>query len=264
MTLVRSQGFIPIEADPAIKGELLLVASELLEKVTQKAGFSSELLASIYIRRGVAYFLNKEYRLAIEDFERAITLVPKFIWAYGLRGIAYYLLNEYQLAIVDFDRALELDPNYVWAYAGRGFAYGYFKNFEQAMEDFDSAFALDPNFALAYTNLGITRLWMQDISLAQANFTQAWQLDATDILAKWMSEWCTMCEKKADSGMANRLETIAAIDPQQCIAFVCQGVAVWLLEYSMKAMAMLDQAIHLDPDTWDAYFWKAIVLASLQ
>lgn len=456
-----------IEADPAIKGELLLAASELLKKVAQKPGFSSKLLASIYIRRGLAFFLNNEYRLAIEDFEQAIALVPKFIWAYGLRGIAYYLLNEYQLAITDFDyaiklaprfawayakrgiayrqlkdyerafedfdraltlnpdyarvyvergiaykeikeykqaivdfdraleldpkldqayiirremyllledpqqiiedldsvlalnpiawayicrgetysqikeyrqaiedfdraltldpnsaaayynrgfayrnlreyehaikdfdRALELDPNYVWAYAGRGetrrllreyqqaitdfdhaialdsryawayagrgIAYGHLKDFEQAMEDFDSAFALDPNFAWAYTNVGITRLWMQDISLAQADFIRACQLDPTDIFARWMSEWCTMCEKKPDSEMVNRLESIAALDLQHYTAFVCQGVAAWLCEYYEKALAMLDQATLLDPDTWDAYFWKAIVLASLQ
>jgi len=456
-----------IEADPANKGELLLAASELLMKVAQKPEFSPKLRASIYIRRGLAYFLNNEYQYAIGDFDQAIILVPKFIWAYGLRGIAYYLLNEYQLAIADFDyaiklaprfawayakrgiayrqlkdyerafedfdralilnpdyarvyiergiaykeikeykqaivdfdraltldpkldqayiirremyrlledpqqiiedldsvltlnpiawayicrgetyakikeykkaiedfdraltldshsaaayynrgqayrnlkeyeyaikdfdRAIELDPNYVWAYAGRGetrqllkeyhhaikdfdralalypqdasayagrgIAYGYLKDFEQAMEDFDSAFALDPNFAWAYTNSGITRLWMQDISLAQADFTQAWQLDSTDILAGWMGEWCTMCEKKADSGMVNRLEAIAAIDPLHCTAFVCRGVAAWLGEYYEKALAMLDQAILLDPDTWDAHFWKAIVLASLQ
>src|SRR5436853_5681798 len=41
-------------------------------------------------------------------------------------------------------------------------------------------------------------------------------------------------------------------------------VAAWLCEYFEKALALLGQATLLDPDTWDAYFWKAIVLASLQ
>lgn len=220
--------------------------------------------AAAYYNRGVAYRNLKEYEYAIKDFDRALELDPNYAWAYASRGETRRLFKEYQQAITDFDRAIALDSKYAWAYAGRGIAYTYLKNFEQAMEDFDRAFALDPNFAWAYANLGITRLWMRDISLAQADFAKASQLDPTDILAWWMSEWCVMCEKKADSEMVNRLEAIAAIDPHHYTAFVCRGVAVWLLEYSEKALAMLDQAILLAPDAWDAYFWKAIVLASIE
>jgi tetratricopeptide (TPR) repeat protein len=61
----------------------------------------------------------KEHHKAIADYDRALTIDPKYIDAYNNRGYAYQCLKQYQRAIQDYDRALELDSNYSRARANK-------------------------------------------------------------------------------------------------------------------------------------------------
>ena len=67
-----------------------------------------------------------------------------------------------------------------------------------------------------------------------------------------------MCKETAE-----RLETIAAVNPQDYVAYVCQGVALGLLGKLKEGMAAIEEAIALDPEMWDAYFWKGMICAYL-
>src|SRR5690242_4757940 len=73
-----------------------------------------------------------------------------------------------------------------------------------------------------------------------------------------------MCDGRLDSGIAQRLERIAAVDPQKYVAYVCRGVAWYLLKSFEQSLAELEQAIALEPEEWDAYFWKGMVYAALK
>ncbi len=102
-----------------------------------------------------------------------------------------------------------------------------------------------------------------------------------------MTEWSGMCQQRHDTATPERLEAIAAIDPQHLTAHVCRGVAWWLrgrLEEAMaeleEAMAELEQAALFDPEPWDPlssseqwdrffepwdpFFWIGIIYASLR
>ena len=64
--------------------------------------------------------------------------------------------------------------------------------------------------------------------------------------------------------MPQRLETIAAGDPQDSIAYVCRGVAWYLQKSFEQSLTGLEQALALEPEEWDAYFWKGMVCAALR
>jgi Flp pilus assembly protein TadD len=102
------------------------------------------------------------------------------------------------------------------------------------------------------------------IDQAKADFIHCWELDPTANYAAWMIEWSTMCLQRTDSSAeAERLEAIAAIDPQHYLAFVCKAVASYLRANYEKASSELEQSITLKPNEADAYFWKGMSLASL-
>lgn len=68
-----------------------------------------------------------------------------------------------------------------------------------------------------------------------------------------MIEWSRIYKERIDPTAAEQLELIAAVDPQDYIAYVCRGVAQWLSEQFDEALAELELAIPLDPEEGDAY-----------
>jgi tetratricopeptide (TPR) repeat protein len=60
--------------------------------------------------RGVAYADLKQFEKAIQDYNQAIELDPKYTHAFNNRGTAYIKLKQFEKAIQDYNQAIELDP----------------------------------------------------------------------------------------------------------------------------------------------------------
>jgi len=217
--------------------------------------------AAAYHNRGIAYRNLKQYEQAIADYDRVIALDPNYARAYRNRGMVYGNLKQYERAITDYDRAIALDPNYARAYRNRGMVYGNLKQYERAIADYDRAIALDPNDAAAYNNRGIAHIWLHNARPAHADFSRGYELDPTDIIAAWMAEWAALGKQRASIETAVRLEQIAESDPQHYLSSVCRGVALGLRDQLKAGLAALEQAILLEPETWDAHFWKGMLSA---
>jgi tetratricopeptide (TPR) repeat protein len=110
-----------------------------------------------YAYRGHAKTSAGNYKAAIDDFTKAIELYPNFDAAYVDRAHAKFFSGDYNGAIADFTKAIQLNRNYAIAYAGRGEAKMKLKNFSSALSDFDKAIQLDPTNGLAYFSRGIAK-----------------------------------------------------------------------------------------------------------
>lgn len=64
-----------------------------------------------YYVRGNAKLRNMEYIEAIQDFNKAISLNPKYGAAFNSRGFAKDALGDYRGAIKDYTAAIKLDWN---------------------------------------------------------------------------------------------------------------------------------------------------------
>jgi len=204
---------------------------------------------------------EKKHTESLSFLNRAIELNPDNAFAFNSRGYVYDELKQYERAIPDLDRAIALDPNSAVAYYNRGIAYNGLQQYERAIADYDRAIALDPNDSAAYTNRGIAYLWLYKMQQAYADYSRCYELDSTDINAAWMVEWSAMGKQRASSETAARLEQIAEIDPQRYVSLVCRGVASGLRGQLKAGLAGLEQAISLDPEEVDAYFWKGMLSA---
>lgn len=117
-----------------------------------------------YINRGVVYFRQKKYQLAIADYTKVIKdwdnhtkadsapTKSQLIHAYVNRGIAYSSLQkpEHQLAIEDYNKAIAIKPDYADAYINRGIAYSGLGKHETAVENYIKAIAIAPENADIY------------------------------------------------------------------------------------------------------------------
>jgi len=247
-----------IEADPPVQ----LRADALLKSLANEPLFSSELLAHIYRERGFAYKRLKEYGRAIADFDHAIELSPNYARAYASRGSAYRSLKEYERAIIDYNHALDLWPNYLWVYTGRSRTYVHLKEYMQSINDLNRAIEIEPDYAWTYFIRGFTHLWLKDVIQASDDFNHSLELNPKQVNALWMVEWSKMDKERPVAGVIQRLETIAVLNPQDCWALVCGGVALLLSRHFEEAQILLDQALLLRPAAWDPFFWKGMAYIS--
>jgi tetratricopeptide (TPR) repeat protein len=112
--------------------------SELNRRI--RAGADAEL----YHLRGIAYFQDFEFRLASEDFDRAIELEPDLVTAIFHRGAVRVVRGDYDQAMEDFNRVIELDPKHAAAYYNRGRLQFWKAEYDAAIADFEKTRRLDP------------------------------------------------------------------------------------------------------------------------
>jgi Tfp pilus assembly protein PilF len=165
-----------------------------------------------YYNRGKAFEDDKNYRKALDDYEKAIELNPGFPDsfinrgtvletigshhqaiesyneaikidlraedAYYNRGISYGSLGQYQKAIQDFTTAIALNSEYTIAYHNRGVSWGITGDYKRSISDLTMAIRLNPQYGEAYYNRGITYKGMKNYQQAVQNFSMAIRIDS--------------------------------------------------------------------------------------
>jgi tetratricopeptide (TPR) repeat protein len=94
--------------------------------------------------QGIAFIEEGQYELAIDCFNKAIAINPKYAVAYNNRGIVYTEKGEYRKATSDFNKAIEINPWYAMAYNNRGFVYTITSQYDMAITDASIAIKLNP------------------------------------------------------------------------------------------------------------------------
>ncbi|MGB8215328.1 MAG: tetratricopeptide repeat protein, partial [Anaerolineales bacterium] len=95
------------------------------------------------INRGLIYYDQGKYILALQDFNTALKSgdIP---YAYNGRGYAYYGLKEYDKAVADFNTSIQLYPS-ACSYAGLALVYVEQGRYQDSLNDAATAHSMDPN-----------------------------------------------------------------------------------------------------------------------
>lgn len=96
-----------------------------------------------YYMRGNAEREKKDYKGAIEDYNKTIGLASDFVKAYTERGFTKSKLGDFQGEIEDYNIAIMLDNENADAYVFRGVAKALLGNYESAEEDLNKAEQLE-------------------------------------------------------------------------------------------------------------------------
>ncbi len=104
-------------------------------------------LAGTYINRGILYMNRTGYTEAKRDFDSALAIMPTIGEAYVDRGAALVGLKNFKAAIEDIDRGLTLNPEEPEkAYFNRGLAEEGLDNIPGAYRDYAHAAELKPGW----------------------------------------------------------------------------------------------------------------------
>ncbi len=105
----------------------------------------------------IGYLLQeykKENKQAIEVYQKAIELNPKYSPTYNNLGIAYVHLMQYEDAAGAFQKAIALNSEYDQAYYNLGFTHANLMQYEDAIAAYKKGLELNPEDSQAYNNLG--------------------------------------------------------------------------------------------------------------
>ena len=133
-----------------------------------------------YLNRGDAYYSLKQYKKAIEDYNKTIELDPENVIAYGRRGDAYGRLKQYESAIMNYTKAIDLDPEYAPAYNNRANILFTTRQYEKAIEDYSKTIELDPENDTVYSNRGLAYSGLEQYEKASADYNKAIELAPED------------------------------------------------------------------------------------
>ena len=130
-----------------------------------------------FLRRGKAKDALKNYEGAILDYTKYIERFPFRMECYLLRGIAKNNLSDFQGAILDFNKAIKLEPKNSNAYFRRALTKKkIYNNAFFALSDLNISIALNPNENLTYYERGLAKLELKDNEGACIDFNKSKEL----------------------------------------------------------------------------------------
>ena len=220
--------------------------------------------SQVFFRCAQGYHSMEQYHNALQNFDRAIELNPKYKWAIASRGITYRSMERYEEALQDFNCAIELDPQYDWAIANRGITYRSMERYEEALQDFNRAIELDPKYKWAIVIRGLTHRSMERYEEALEDFNRAIELDPK---YKWAiaNRGKTYRLMKRYEEALQDFNRAIELDPQYQWAIASRGKTYCLMERYEEALQDFNRAIELNPQyDWYRYLRSLIYLALQQ
>ena len=100
---------------------------------------------TILNNRANIYQQMKQFDMAMEDYDTAIKLNPRFLEAHYNKANAYKELNQYHDAIVWYKKALKINPKYFHAWNNMGLCCQSIQDFEGALAACQEAVKIEPN-----------------------------------------------------------------------------------------------------------------------
>ncbi len=227
----------------------LKAVNSLVERYPQKA------LA--YFSRGLIYDVMNRPADALTNYDRAITLDPKFARVYMNRGLIYTTLGHYDYALDDYNKSVDLDPTFARTFNNRGAAYLYLQQYDKALADFSQVISLDSRYTQAYINRGSTYRILKQHDQAIADFSKALELNPTSSLVYSYRGSSYKDLKKYDEAIADFNKAIE-LNPRNATFYGYRGNTYNDLKEYDKAIVDLSKAIELNGTYAAAYNYRGI------
>ncbi len=90
-----------------------------------------------YHNRGYALLQEKEYTLALLDFEKSLQINPGRFESYNNRGMIFTEQGEFRKALNEFDKALAISPGFSAVFINRGNLYRAAGRLSEAIKEYD-------------------------------------------------------------------------------------------------------------------------------
>jgi tetratricopeptide (TPR) repeat protein len=189
----------------------------------------------------IFFFYEWNWRKAEQQFQRSLTLDPKYPFAHTWYAVGLAANNRCEEGIAHVQIARELDDLSLIINTEVGRVYYLCRQYNKAIDAFRRAIDLDPHFARAHSRLGMTYAAQHDFRQAICEFNKAEQLTGNDPYLDGLLGYChaSIGEDIVARDILNKLlqERQDRFVPAYSIALICVG----LLDHE-RAMEWLTRA----------------------
>ncbi|MBI4346938.1 MAG: tetratricopeptide repeat protein [Elusimicrobia bacterium] len=221
-------------------------------------------VADAFSNRGLLYaFTLSDEEKALPDLLRAVGLAPKDPEAYFNLGDALLRRKDYRKAIESFDRALTLKGTASKILQRRAHAYFKQGDVTKAVSDLRSALEIDPRNGNLYSQLALMRIRSHDYVQAERDLGQAAEVGPEDFPFYFAQGMLHGVERRY--GLAvNAFKKALSKDPgsAETLAFLCR--AFRLGRDPREAVRACSKAIDIDPKLGPAYIDRGFAWIALR
>lgn len=220
-------------------------------------------LAQPYFLRSVAKINLDDFTGAEADATKAIELNPFLTDAYEVRGVARQNRGRNRLAIEDYEQALKLLPRNRQLLFNKALAQTEVRDFEGAAATYAELLRYYPNFDNGF--LGRARLYLAsgDTLAATADIDRAIELDDRDANAYIMRADIAINSARDYAGALEDIDKAIRLQPTMAGLYINRAFLRYNLDSYNGAMADYDYALTLDPLNKVALFNRALLLAEV-
>lgn len=190
--------------------------------------------------------LKKEFELALEEANQAITRQPTDFEAYRMRAAIHVMAGNMPLAIEDLTEAVRLNPADYQAWHSRGYVHATQHQFEQARADYDAALAINPAYAMSYFNRGLTWLAEKQPAAAITDFDAALELNPTFVYA-YIQRGLAYAQQKSFGKAFDDFDAALGINPNEPLAYNNRGQTREMQGDLAGAIADYKAALRVNP-----------------
>ena len=193
-----------------------------------------------YFSTGNDLFDQEKYQDAINQYDKALALVPNDSDVIYQKGRALNNLGQYQEALNTYNKALSLSPNDTDILASKGITLTNLGNPKQALSNFDRALTIDPNDTTAMYRKGLVYQNMTQYGDAIANFDMVLALDPTDTDAMY-HKGLVLAAMGNSSGAISYYNKVLEIDPTNTDVLNSKNLAQGRPQVDLSGGANADQ-----------------------
>lgn len=173
---------------------------------------------------------------ALNECDKAISLIDNYEWAFHLKGNAYRALGQYENAIANYKRAIEANSQYLIVNFDIGITYYYFGNYFKAIKYYQLALDSKKKKDEIYCNMSVAYYELKNFRKAIKTGSLALKLDpANNTYRNNVSQ----CYSLYGDYLVDSVKTILSPHREQ---FILQAVKMY--ETSMKILTFPTKSIY--------------------
>lgn len=215
-----------------------------------------------WLNQGIALGNLGKYSEAIQAFDKAIEINPKYEAAWYLKGAALNKWDMYNEAIQAYNKVIEIDPRNESAWRGIGITLGNLGKYDEAVQAFDRAIDINPGNAAGWYLKGAALDRQGKYDDAIQAIDKAIEINPQDADA-WNLKGMVLDDLGKSIEAIQAYDNSTQINPQNADAWYNKGEALyWLKKYNDSIQAV-DKAIGINPQDADAWYLKSLALDDL-
>lgn len=204
------------------------------------------------------HYISVDREAAIDYLTKCIALDSIYTDAFFHRGICFFKEGKYELALADFDRAYALNPDLaiIWMY--RGFTYRNMGETDKALNSFSNYIILNPQDTTAYSYIlrGKMKYELGDFSGAVEDYDMALKLKPFEEKYQYY-RFVALYDNELYKKALKAVNRLTELNPEFYGYYFYKGNVYSKLEQLDSAIFMYNVSIIKNYHNADGYFYRA-------